>query len=231
MNKLTRVAVWIFFIVVTLSVLFSLVSSQVQTLGTFKKDSTITLSQVCDNCTFINVTKIKYPNSTETYPNTAMSQPVQGNFNSTLSQTSSLGEYIVTTCGNPDGNYNCESYNFYVTDTGEEFSLDQSLIIFGQFGIAALFLIIGLTFTKEKWKIKTFFFLMALIMGVIFLNSARVVASSSSSLTTMGNYGLITVMIVLIVMFLYAFIYYSIEVFQYLKNKSDSKWQLGNKPY
>lgn len=226
-SKLVRRIVWFLCIVITLQIAYA----QVETLGTFKKDSIITLSQTCDNCTFINVTKIKYPNSSETYPNTGMSQPVQGNFNSTLSETSALGEYIVTTCGNPNGYYNCESYNFYVTDTGEEFSLDQSLIIFGQFGIAALFLIIGLTFTKEKWKIKTFFFLMALIMGVIFLNSARVVASSSTSLTTMGNYGLITVMIVLIVMFLYAFIYYTIEVFQYVKKKSDSKWTLGNKAY
>lgn len=226
-HKLKRSAAYILVLVVTLY----LASSEVETLGTFKKGQAIILSQICDNCTFINVTKVKFPNSTESLLNLGMSQPISGNFNASLSQTSGLGEYIVTTCGNPNGIYTCESYNFYVTDTGEEFSLDQSLIIFGQFGISALFLIIGLTFSKEKWKIKTFFFLMALMMGVIFLNSARVVASSSSSLTVMGNYGLIAIIIVFSVMMVYAFIYYTIEVFQYLKKRRESKWELGNKAF
>lgn len=89
-------------------------------LGTGKQFSPYILSQVCDNCTYVNISKIKYPNSIEDYPNIEMTEPVQGNFNYSFSNTSLLGPYVITTCGDPDGLYSCQSYRIQITTTGSD---------------------------------------------------------------------------------------------------------------
>jgi hypothetical protein len=51
-----------------------------------------------------------------------MNEPIKGNFNYTFTDTSQLGQYTVTTCGDPDGVYTCVDYTFPVTTTGNDFS-------------------------------------------------------------------------------------------------------------
>lgn len=58
-----------------------------------------------------------------------MSQPIPGNFNYTFTDTAELGTYIVTTCGNPNGEYTCVDYNFTVTTTGNEFSTTAPIFL------------------------------------------------------------------------------------------------------
>ena len=82
-------------------------------------------------------------------------------------------------------------------------------------------------FSKEKWKIRTFFFMCALFMGLIVFNSLRVTSGGSSTLSSMADVGLILGIVVLSFMFLYILIYYTIEVFKYFKNKRSMKWEVS----
>ena len=43
-----------------------------------------------------------------------MSEQVEGNFNYSFSTTQEFGNYIVTTCGDPNGIYTCASYDFTI---------------------------------------------------------------------------------------------------------------------
>lgn len=98
-------------------ILFSscVVSAEVQTLGRYSKGDTVFLTQVCDNCTYINITRIEYPRSPpEVFIDTQMNEMVAGNFNYSFSNTNEFGDYIVTTCGDPNGIYTCASYNFTI---------------------------------------------------------------------------------------------------------------------
>jgi len=202
---------------------------EVQTLGTFKVNEAVELKQIgagFDNCT---ITSVLYPNSSEALGLVDMTK--SGNqYNYTFDKTSVLGQYIVNGyCTDTTGDA-VWSYDFMVTSTGESFSTSQGYLIIGQLGLVALFLVIGLTFDKAKWKLRSLFFMASLLMGVITLNSIRVISGVSSSLSSMGNIGLILGIIILIFMFLYMFIYYLIEVFSYFKSKREMKWQLNSNP-
>lgn len=89
-------------------------------LGTYKQYNVVTLSQTCDNCSYINLTRVKFPDSSETVYNQAMAQTAPGNFNINFSETVQLGDYIATTCGNPDSSYTCDNYRFKITTTGSD---------------------------------------------------------------------------------------------------------------
>jgi len=90
------------------------VNAEVQTLGTFTKGDTVFLTQTCDNCTYVNVTRIEFPRSAPQIINSEMTEIVKGNFNYSFSNTQEFGTYIVTTCGDPNGVYTCVSYDFEI---------------------------------------------------------------------------------------------------------------------
>jgi len=193
-------------------------------------DTSFNLIQTCNNCTYCNLTRIEYPDTSSVYLNKEMTQLgtdytytiLAGNF-------SSLGTYIMHgVCGNT-----LESQVWgiprEITETGEQFDTNQSIMLLGMFGLVALFFAIGISFGNRKWKIKTFFFMVSLLMGVIFLNSIRIIIGSSSGLQKMGQVSLILGIIVLLVMFLIFFIYYTVEVFHYFKNKRSMKWEVSDR--
>ncbi len=205
--------------------LISLVSAT--SIGTFKQDNCISLHQICDNCTYVNLTSIKYPNSTIQNINQLMTK-IGVDYNYTFCSTSALGYYFYNVCGDKDEVLTCENIEFAITEGGDNFNLAQAIILLGQFGLLALFFGIGMTFKKEKWKLRTFFFIVSLLMGVIFLNSIRIIIGTSSSLATMGSSGLILGIVVLTFMFLYLFIHALIEVFQYFKARKNMKWEISS---
>lgn len=91
--------------------------SAVDELGTFQNYKTVSLLQTCDNCTSINITSIKYPNSTILYINSPMISN-GSTYTYSFSSVDVIGEYIYTTCGNPNGVYVCESVLFNITPSG-----------------------------------------------------------------------------------------------------------------
>jgi len=104
---------------------------------------------------------------------------------------------------------------------------NKGYIILGQLGIIGLLLVIGLSFDKTKWKIRTSFFMFALLLGAITLNSVRLLSGSSTTLNSMGNIGLILGIIILLFMFLFLLINFLIELFLYFKKKNLNKWEMG----
>jgi uncharacterized membrane protein YhdT len=85
----------------------------------------IELSQTCDNCTFINITTIRFPNSTIALNDLVMTQDGT-EYNYSFCDTRTLGTYTYKTEGDPDGLAEVESITFEVTGTGFEFTQARS---------------------------------------------------------------------------------------------------------
>jgi hypothetical protein len=195
-------------------------------LGTFTQNEQIDLYQFCDDCSYVNFTSMQYPNGTRENFNLYTTKTNQ-NFNYSFLNSSLIGCYSYTVCGDKGGTYTCEMIDLMITSNGESFGSTQGLMILGQLGIVALFLAIGFGFSREKWKLRTFFFMGSLLMGVVALNSIRIISGASESLTSMGNIGLLFGIVILMFMFLYLMIYYLIEVFKYFKNRKTMRWEVG----
>lgn len=196
-------------------------------LGTFRQNDCIPLHQTCSNCSYVNLTTISYPNATIQNINAVMTKSGT-DYNYTFCSTSLLGTYSYNTLGDLNGNSAIELINFSVTEGGDTFDISQSIIILGQMGFIILLIVISFSFNNDKWKIKMFFHIMAMIMGIILLNSIRILMGTSNSLEKMGSYGLITGIIILLFMITYMLILYTIQVFNYFKEKRRMKWQISD---
>lgn len=107
--------------------LISLVSASILHLGTFKQNECIDLPQSCTTCTYNNISKIIYPNSSLALSTeTAMTRDVN-EYNYTFCNTSTLGEYVVNGHGDLDGIDTIWNYGFEVTYTGKELSSASSI--------------------------------------------------------------------------------------------------------
>lgn len=136
------------FLLIALFVILILpfVSAEIQTLPTQKVNTCITIPQTCSNCTFINITKVKYPNTTEVYPNIAMLTTNSINYYySYCDLANQTGSYIVTTCGDVDGVYpTCVDYDFPVTTNGEENTMSGAILYIGLIAVLTIFLIVSI---------------------------------------------------------------------------------------
>ncbi len=106
-------------IIFILAFVIMLGSISASSLGIFSQDSTISLHQICDNCTFVNLTSIKFPNGSLRAFNKAMTK-VNQDYNFSFSATNSLGDYKYNTCGDSDGVIVCENIDFTINKLGEE---------------------------------------------------------------------------------------------------------------
>jgi hypothetical protein len=216
-------------IFISLIFMLNFVSAQVQTLPTVRQGSCIKIAQTCANCTTCYIDNIIVNNEVQVNGHEAMvtTDNIYYNLSALFCNNTILGEYVINTNCDVDGTPTPFPYNYFVTETGDTFQLPQALILLGQFGLIALFFGIGMTFRQEKWKLKTFFFIVSLLMGIILLNSIRIIVGTSGNLQKMGNMGLILGIIVLSFMFLYMLISYTVEIFGYFKNKKDMKWSVS----
>ena len=133
--------------------LISLVSST--SIGTVKQNTEIELTEICSNCTYVNLTKVMYPNSTHSLLGQFSMTKNGTNFNYTYSDTNSVGNYFYTVCGDLNGIVTCQSIDFEVTpsgrsplNSGEGFVYFGSLIIMFFFSI--LFLLLSSSFKVEE---------------------------------------------------------------------------------
>ena len=108
--------------------LVSFVNAEEQSLGTFKKGECINLIQNCANCTYVNFTKVLYPDSTEALGNVE-STKVGSIFNYTFCNTSKLGTYIVYGIGDVSGTPTIFAYTFKVNTEGIEEKVYIILIV------------------------------------------------------------------------------------------------------
>jgi len=215
-------------------ILIPLISAEIQNLPPVKQGETISLRQTCGSCSYVNIS-IYYPNGTKAISNAEMTDDGGGYWSYEFSETEKLGRYDYPTCGDIEGVHTCSSTEglpyFEVTENGELTNINNNLVMYGQLGIIGLFLILGFTFSKDKWKIRSFFFMMALFMGIITLNSIRIISGASTSLSLMGNTGLIIGIITLSFMVFFILINYTIEVFNYYKKKNRKKWEVDGEEW
>lgn len=141
---------------------------------------------------------------------------------------SEIGQYSTDlNCDNGASSYLKSTFYFTVNETGDNLDDNQGLMVLAQLGMIVLFLVLGFSFSREKWKVRSLFFMGALLMGVISLNSIRIIAGNSAKLSVMGNTGLILGIVLLSFMFLYILIFYTIEIFKQFREKRRMRWQIG----
>jgi len=88
-------------------------------IGTVKQGNCIDLYNYCPTCTFVKWTSILYPNDTRTNGLDLTMTKSGFDYNYTFCDTSQLGEYSYTTCGDKAGDTNaCEDITFEVTPSG-----------------------------------------------------------------------------------------------------------------
>jgi len=139
-------------------------------LGTFKQSDCIELYQYCNNCTYVNLTRVQYPNGTIITINSVMEKD-DVDYNYTYCNTSDLGIYYYTVKGDKDGEVNTERMSFEITPTGKDFGEKDSIsalgILFGALIVAFLFMFIGFKMSDNPKLIPLSFFFVVLALILI----------------------------------------------------------------
>jgi len=131
-----------------LSFLIPLISAI--SIGTFKRNEPVELYQTCNNCTYCNITSIKYPNSSNMFTNLVMNQ--QGTYYYWVlgaGNTTELGTYTYCyECGNTvEKATGC--IEFEVTPSGFSGTLGFYIIIIT---IGFLILLLGF-YLSDEWVV------------------------------------------------------------------------------
>ena len=176
----------IFFFILSIF-LFSLVGAS-STLGAFKKDTCFQLYQICDNCTYVNLTSITYPNATYESVGKLMTR-VGEDYNYAFCKANLTGEYFYNTCGDKNGKLACEKIDFDVNSIGLSSTDARSdagnVGIIVLFGISLIFFIAfiftkaesevikgdGLIEVKNHTVLKWSFFLISMLFFMITINT------------------------------------------------------------
>jgi hypothetical protein len=152
-------------------VLVPLVSSAF--LGTFTEDRCVELTQVCDNCTYVNITSVRanFTNE-ELVSNVVMTQDAE-EYNYTFCLTNNSGTYTYTTCGDLNGFTNCESVDFIINPQGIESTEQRTNAITRSIYflfIIGILLFIGFLFVKNSKPVRWTMFIFAIIFFLSALN-------------------------------------------------------------
>lgn len=136
-----------------------------------------------------------------------------------------VGDYsYVAQCNNTDQGGFVE-VPFIVTTTGRVISSSNTILPIIFIFLSILCFILGFSFNEQKWMMKSFFYLCSILGGLLALNSARIIASESLGLYSMGVLGLVLIIPLILVMFLYVAITYLTNVFKQLKDKREIRWK------
>lgn len=218
MKKTFYIGIFLIFLIGSVSAL--------QTLGTFPKDNSISLLQSCDNSSYSNITRVTIPpiNAFAINTETEMTKN-QDNYNYTFSNTSVVGQYIVYGHCDEDGVDTEWVYDFWITSNGEQISLSNVILVIVFLFLIGLFLALSHSFSREHWILKTFFNFSAVGMGILAVNSGKIIASESTNLGKMGTTGLTLMIVVFLIFFLYMFVYAFIEAIKMFKEKRGVRWK------
>jgi len=143
-------------------------------VATYKKSSNIILYQVCDTCTYVNISAIIYPNQTVLNLNQEMTKS-NLNYNYTLENTTENGRITYTVCGDKGGTVQCEDLCVLVTTSGyKSDKADSSLTLIGIIFLSVIGIAFLIGFFREnrmqyKWS-------MFLISLLFFLGSLNLIA-------------------------------------------------------
>lgn len=136
--------------------LISLTSAGVGTLGTFKKGESIDLIQTCEDCTYVNITSILYPNNSQAIGQVAMTRDgTYFNYTLTPNYTDTSGVYVVNGLGDEGGSNTVWRYTFEVTSAGRIAPTEGEGVIylgtlFAMILFAVFFFILSYQFKPSK---------------------------------------------------------------------------------
>ena len=133
-NKLMLFMIMILF-------LFSFISAEQQSLGLFKKGEVVRLIQTCSNCSYVNISSILYPNSTQAWGENTMIK-VGTEYTLNFYNTTTNGQYIVNGHADVDGIDTIWGYTFEVTPNGGTTSSGKAVFYSILLGVIMLFLIL-----------------------------------------------------------------------------------------
>lgn len=193
-----------------------------------ERNTNFQIYQTCNNCTFCNFSFFT-PSDTIGVDYVADTEDNWRYYNNITSGNSSeLGIYRYDyICGNlEEASTGCVELS--VTASGDYFDQSQPIAILSQMGFIALLVTMGFTFRKEKWKLKTFFFISALLMALILLNSINIITGSSGGLYSMGQIGLVIGITIVSIMVMYFLVNITIELTTYFKKKKADKWSMND---
>ena len=194
-------------------------------IGDFQQNTDVELYQTCNNCTYCNLTSIKQQATTLLTDVEMTKTGTYYSYNLTSGNTTTIGKYTYCyDCGNnADSRTGC--IDFKITLTGEQISLSNSIIVIVFLILAGIFLFLGFSFNKEHWILKTFFNFCSVGMGILAINSARIIASESANLGKMGLVGMTIMIVVFSLFFIYMFVYSFIEIIKALREKRGVRWK------
>lgn len=162
----------LFLIVGLLSITY--VSSEDVTIGKAKMGDTIELYEICDNCSYVNLSNVIYPNKTFALNGQFATTKTGSTFNYSFSDTSTVGIYFYTMCGDLNGVNTCQTISFEVTKSGES--------NFGDIGVMFVYIL----------------FTIALVGNVVFLflTIAKLATSNETLTGVLVSWGFFILMIV-----------------------------------
>lgn len=165
-----------------------LIFAQMQTLGVFQQNEIVNLIQTCDNCTYVNISSVTFPNSTVAVSNAVMTK--DGTiYNYTFSQTNTIGTYIVNTFGDDDGTVTAGSYTFEITQTGSTLSTAQG-IVYVIFLSAIIFTFLLVFYGAVKLPYRNGIAQDGVILGINYYKYAKIILFAFSYLILMFIFGI-----------------------------------------
>jgi len=138
--------------------------------GIYKQNECVDLVITCDNCTYVNISSIEYPNSSKAVLNVITTNDSGVSYNYTYCDTSELGQYNVRSFGDDDGIISSSEDYFEITPTGHNLNTSKSIISLVGVGIMIivfiLFLTLATVFTHTGTRI---FFLGLALTTIVFI--------------------------------------------------------------
>ncbi len=162
-------------ILLTLILGMFLISFASASLGTFEQGECVSLYQFCDDCSYVNITTVQYPNGTIESISEEMTKD-DVDYNYTFCSTNNIGDYAYVVKGDTGGSTTTERLTFKITPSGQNFNTGKVLgglgIFAGVLSVAFVFLFIGSKLTQDDktYPIGFFFAIMAVILVIYSLH-------------------------------------------------------------
>jgi hypothetical protein len=139
------------------------------------------------------------------------------------SENSETGIYEVLTYCSNQTNYGNNLYYYEVTKTGEKLGESQTILVWALFMFSGLLFLIGFIMDNKNWVMKLGLHSLSLLMGVLSINTARIIAVDSPELSIMSQTGLVTSIIITSFIFMYLLVLYTIETIRLVRDSKNKK--------
>jgi len=227
-----RMAKWTIVLMLLIVTSFTLVSANINDIGTKKQNDCIDLIQTCADCSYVNFTSYTLPNGTRTVWEVPGVKDGTSFTYYNCSLANQTGQYIIDGHGDIEGTDTVFSYTYDVTPTGnptpEGMPMFQMGLIIVIFGTACFFLY--LSFVMGELGFKIFFMVMSFIFLAATMLTAYMVSTdgnvaAGTNATTLGLFFVLG--IILIIIFFYILIRQTISVLDSFKVNKGLKMEGG----